>query len=58
MRRFKEKFQDRLPATWSARDGAAGSFFAANVEEVLARCRPDKLSPILRQITQANASLR
>ena len=58
MRRFKEKFQDRLPATWSAQDGAVGSFFAANLEEVLARCQPDKLLPILRQIAQANASLR
>ena len=58
VRRFNEKFRSVLPATWRPQDGARGSFFAASDEEVLARCQPDKLAPILRQITQANAVLR
>jgi len=58
VRRFKEKFRSRLPASWIPQDGARGSFFATSDDEVLARCQTDKLRPILRQITQANAVLR
>ena len=57
VRRFNEKFRDRLPTAWKPQDGARGSFFAGSDDEVLARCQPDKLAPILRQITQANAAL-
>jgi hypothetical protein len=58
VRRFNEKFRSILPAGWRPQDGARGSFFAGSDEEVLARCQPEKLVPILRQITQANAVLR
>jgi len=57
VRRFNQKFRDRLPAAWRPQDGARGSFFAASDNEILLRCQPDKLAPILRQIAQANAAL-
>jgi Glycosyltransferase like family len=57
VRRFNEKFRASLPTAWRPQDGARGSFFAGSDNEILARCQPDKLAPILRQITQANAAL-
>jgi hypothetical protein len=55
--RFADKFRDRLPAAWTPRDGARAEFFAGSDAEVMARCRPEALAAVIRQIDAANASL-
>jgi hypothetical protein len=55
--RFVEKFRDRLPTAWKPRDGARAEFFAGSDAEVMARCRPEALATVIRQIDAANASL-
>ena len=56
-RRFREKFRSHLPPKWRALDGARAEFFATSDAEVMARCRPETLAPIIRKIGEANATL-
>ncbi len=56
-RRFEAKHREQLPARWNAREGARASFSAATRPEVMRRCAPAQLDPILEQIGRANAEL-
>jgi GT2 family glycosyltransferase len=56
-RRFEAKHRAHLPASWQAREGARASFSASTRQDILQRCDPSRLAPILDQIGRANASL-
>jgi glycosyltransferase involved in cell wall biosynthesis len=55
--RFEAKHRAHLPASWQAREGARASFSATTRQEILQRCAPARLAPILEQIGRANAAL-
>ncbi len=56
-RRFEAKHRAHLPPRWNAREGARASFSAATRQEIMRRCAPAQLGPILEQIGRANAAL-
>ncbi len=56
-RRFEAKHRAHLPASWDAREGARASFSATTRQEILQRCAPGRLAPVLDQIGRANAAL-
>ena len=57
-RRFEAKHREHLPAQWNAREGARASFSATTRQEIVRRCAPGQLAPILDQIRRANTALQ
>ena len=57
-RRFEAKHREHLPAQWNAREGARASFSATTRQEIVRRCAPGQLAPILDQIGRANTALQ
>ena len=56
-RRFQAKHGVHLPATWTPKDGARAGFFAATLDDIRARCNPERLAEVLAQIDRANVDL-
>jgi GT2 family glycosyltransferase len=56
-RRFEAKHRAHLPASWTPKAGARGSFLAATPDDVRARCDPARLAEIANEISHANAGL-
>ncbi len=56
-RRFEAKHRAHLPASWTPKLGATGTFVAATADDVRVRCDLARLAEIAAQIGRANANL-